>query len=142
VLHHDGSPRDVNKAALSIHAWHRQKGWAGIGYHAWIQKTGLIEQGRPLNRMGAHADIKNGPKYNCRSWACALAGNYSLAKTIPSGQYRAAIHLFAYWKTLRPEAKIRGHGELPGWSTSCPGANVDMDRFRYDVEQFLLGGIL
>lgn len=35
--------------------WHRERGFAGVGYHFLIRKDGTIEYGRPLNIAGAHA---------------------------------------------------------------------------------------
>ena len=59
VLHHSAS-RDV--PAAEIHGWHLARGWAGIGYHFVIRKNGNIEQGRPMQMIGAHA----GPGINDR----------------------------------------------------------------------------
>ncbi len=39
IIHHVGDPpRDVS--AEEIHEWHRERGWAGIGYHYVIRRTG------------------------------------------------------------------------------------------------------
>jgi len=129
VIHHDGSPTDQDKDALGIHRYHRSRGWAGIGYHFWIRKDGLIQEGRPLWAMGAHADRRGPPplQYNRRSIAVALAGNYCASvNTIgpPTAQWNAAVHLLAWLLTQFPNVKeITGHRYLPGWAgfTSCPG---------------------
>jgi N-acetyl-anhydromuramyl-L-alanine amidase AmpD len=50
--------------AVMIDKWHRDRGWAGIGYHFVIGNDskieglsfydGRIEMGRPINKSGAH----------------------------------------------------------------------------------------
>ena len=47
VIHHTGNPYDDDLSAEEIHASHRAQGWAGIGYHYVIRKSGAIEAGRP-----------------------------------------------------------------------------------------------
>ncbi len=67
VVHHSAS-RDVS--AEEIDRWHKQrtyidkngniKHWDGIGYNFVIRKDGEIEEGRSLDRVGAHARGRNG----------------------------------------------------------------------------------
>ena len=53
VIHHvGGTKRDVS--AEVIDGWHKNNGWAGIGYHFVIRKDGTIERGRPMDILGAH----------------------------------------------------------------------------------------
>lgn len=56
VIHHTASP-DVS--ASTIDKWHKEKGWDGIGYHFVIRWDGTIEEGRSLNKNGAHALGRN-----------------------------------------------------------------------------------
>lgn len=43
----------------SIRHYHVSKGWKDIGYHFIIRPDGVIEQGRPLEQMGAHCKDQN-----------------------------------------------------------------------------------
>jgi len=56
VIHHTAS-HDVSSA--TIDQWHKERGWDGIGYHYIIRKDGTIEEGRSLNKKGAHARGRN-----------------------------------------------------------------------------------
>ena len=40
--------------ATTIDGWHRNQGWAGIGYHFLIRLDGSIEAGRPVDAIGSH----------------------------------------------------------------------------------------
>lgn len=39
--------------AKTIHRWHRQRGWSGIGYHYVIDKMGNIVTGRDIEKTPA-----------------------------------------------------------------------------------------
>ena len=39
VIHHTGSVKDMDASAAQIHAWHKNQGWSGIGYHLLFAKT-------------------------------------------------------------------------------------------------------
>ena len=58
VIHHTGEP-DIDASAEQINQWHKNNGWAGIGYHYVIRKDGTVEQGRPAWAVGAHAQGEN-----------------------------------------------------------------------------------
>lgn len=42
------------QAAKEIDRWHRDKGWAGIGYHFLVMPDASVVTCRPLNKVGAH----------------------------------------------------------------------------------------
>lgn len=52
ILHHAAAE---SCDAATIHQWHLNKGWSGIGYHFVVRKNGSIERGRPEDTVGAHA---------------------------------------------------------------------------------------
>ena len=55
ILHHRAGDGDVD----SIHAIHKRRGFAGIGYHFYIRKDGTIYRGRPVEFIGAHCSGNN-----------------------------------------------------------------------------------
>ncbi|MDD2585509.1 MAG: N-acetylmuramoyl-L-alanine amidase [Syntrophomonadaceae bacterium] len=42
IIHHSATNGDV--AASTVHQWHLDKGWSGIGYHYLIRTSGVIER--------------------------------------------------------------------------------------------------
>lgn len=56
ILHHAEAK---TCSAADIHSWHKNNGWAGIGYHFVVHKDGTIERGRPEDTIGAHASNNN-----------------------------------------------------------------------------------
>lgn len=77
IVHHTGGTDTDPLADTSSHTfeivndWHVQKGWGKIGYHYFIDKTGLLTQGRADNEEGAHTI-----GYNTKSLGICLAGNF------------------------------------------------------------------
>ena len=111
VVHHIGMANNDDVSAETVHQWHLNNGWSGIGYHFLIRKDGTIEEGRPLGTVGAHTVGIN------------LVGNFESA--VPTeAQKTAAAHLIASLCTvyqLDPvwESTVKGHCDLN--ATACPG---------------------
>ena len=76
VIHCTASREGVDLHASDIDKMHKDKGWAGIGYHYVITLDGKIEKGRPVNQVGAHANTKglSGKPYNYHSVGIAYVG--------------------------------------------------------------------
>lgn len=55
VIHCSDSPQGRGDNAETIHGWHLEQGWDGIGYHYVILEDGTVENGRPEYWKGSHA---------------------------------------------------------------------------------------
>ena len=139
VLHHSAS-RDV--PAAEIHAWHLARGWAGIGYHFVIRKNGSIEQGRPIEMIGAHA----GPGVNGYSIGICLCGDF-MQEVPEAAQIESLIKLIdwlnLYYAGSNPKGlDIKLHREVA--ATICPGNLFPVEQIRrlYSVTAGDKGGIV
>ena len=54
IVHCSATREGQEISAATINDWHLKRGWSGIGYHYVIGLDGLIEYGRPIEKMGAH----------------------------------------------------------------------------------------
>ena len=118
VVHHIGMAADDDVAAETVHTWHLNQGWAGIGYHFIIRKDGTIEEGRPLGTVGAHVYGENRHTVGIN-----LAGNFEIG-TPTEAQKASAARLIASLCTvyqLDPvwQSTVKGHRDLN--ATACPG---------------------
>lgn len=133
VVHHEGGEIPEGSSALTVHRYHRSLEWAGIGYHAVIERDGTIHEGRPLWAQGAHAARVGGPNHNPYSWAVCLIGNFDHG--LPTAEQLWALPvLLGYWKVLQPKGEVVGHRELPSMISSCPGKLFDLDSLRKQME--------
>ena len=119
VIHHTGG-NDIDASAEQIHGWHKNNGWAGIGYHYVIRKDGTIERGRPEWAIGSHAYGENSHTIGIH-----LSGDFEQAQPT-SQQIEKCALLIAdicerYGLPINVDTVV-GHGEL--MATSCPGKNL------------------
>lgn len=54
IIHCSDTPDERDVKAADIHRWHKERGWAGIGYHYVIGRAGKVEVGRPEYWLGSH----------------------------------------------------------------------------------------
>ena len=119
-LHHSGV--SVLQSVETIHAYHKNKGWAGIGYQYYVRKDGSIYKGRPEEYAGAHC-----PGINSISIGICAEGDYN-NETMPEVQKQAIIELIADIKSRYNIKWVKGHREI--LATSCPGKNYPLDEIR------------
>lgn len=111
IIHHSDSDQGDAK---TIHGWHLNRGWAGIGYHFVIRKDGVIERGRPEYAIGAHS----GPKGNGDSIGICLIGRFEQYAPNES-QIAALVELIRDLEARYGDLKIIGHRDV--MPTACPG---------------------
>ena len=112
ILHHaEASTCTVQ----DIHCWHKNNGWAGIGYHFFVRKDGSVYRGRPENTVGAHASGSNSD-----SIGICFEGAY-MKEAMPAAQKNAGKDLVAYLKRKYGITKVQRHSDV--CATSCPGIN-------------------
>lgn len=150
VVHCTATKPSMDIGVDTVDGWHRQNGWNGIGYHALIRRNGVVEQGRPLSRSGAHA-----AGYNSRSIGVALVGgvdaNNRPENNFTNQQFSALRAYVENFLQKVPNGKIIGHNEVS--SKACPSFDVqawlannfdgaiasDIFKEEYDEEQEIDG---
>lgn len=143
VVHHSANDKDSPK---SMDAYHRSRGWDGLGYHFVIGNgvsypDGKIFVGSRWRRQQTGAHCKSGPGryfgvwrtgnfFNENGIGICLVGNFDSSR--PTAKQQAALRrLVAY---LTRETGIRanavyGHGEVTH-KTACPGRNLRVASLR------------
>ena len=110
VVHCSDSPAGRGDVAATIHRWHKEKGWDGIGYHAVILENGTVQAGRPIYWTGAHCRGHNSDSLG----VCLIGkGDYT------HHQFSALRHQLNDWLVIFPDAKVVGHCDLDG-RKKCP----------------------
>lgn len=124
VLHNSGV--SVLQSIEVIHNYHKNKGWAGIGYHYYVRKDGSVYRGRPENMAGAHC-----PGVNSTSIGICAEGNFD-EEIMSEVQKQAIIELVKDIKSRYNIKWIKGHREI--LATSCPGANFPLEEIKNAFE--------
>lgn len=106
-------------SAQDIHRWHKERGWAGMGYHFLVRKDGTIERGRPENTVGAHAS-----GHNSDSIGICFEGDF-MSERMGQAQINAGRELISYLKSKYGISKVQKHKDVN--PTNCPGANFPFE---------------
>jgi len=93
-------------------------GWHGIGYHRLIQRSGLIEHGRPDYWIGAHVY-----GHNEETLGVCLIGRTEFTDE----QFDSLEHILRQWLAQFPNAEIIGHRDFDYTDKTCP--NFDAKRW-------------
>lgn len=112
ILHH-AAARTCD--AATIHRWHKDRGWAGAGYHFLVRKNGQVYSLRPVGALGAHASGNNSD-----SIGICFEGNFD-TEEMDRIQMNAGKELVAYLKKKYGISKMQRHKDVG--NTSCPGKN-------------------
>lgn len=124
VIHYSATPRGRHITVADIDAWHKARGWKGIGYHYVIYLDGSVHKGRPDNVVGAHVAGHNTGTIGI----CYIGGvdgdpNKGVDTRTPE-QTRAMIALIRDLLAKYPGAEVVGHRDMPDAATQCPGFNA------------------
>ena len=131
TVHHTGmmEPRSHSYGAAAevihkIQKAHQRKGWADIGYHFIIDRSGRIWEGRELKYQGAHA----GGKANRGNIGIVLMGDFTQQR-VTSAQAKSLKNFLSHLckKYRLPPKRVYTHGEIVNAKTECPG--WDLTRF-------------
>lgn len=123
ILHCSATPEGKHFTAKDIDAWHRARGWRGIGYHRVILLDGTEEAGRPEEEIGAHAEPWNRGSLGLCYIGGVSANNVNVAKdTRTPAQRESMIRVIRRWMDKHRVANegVMGHRDVPGVNKACP----------------------
>jgi hypothetical protein len=125
VVHHTvgGRPLTVVGAKRELQSMQRHhmrsQGWSDIGYNFIIDGFGRVWEGRGAYRVGAHTLGRN-----TGTIGVAFMGNYEKVE-LSDRQIAAFNNLLERLKLFGVRAsRVRGHKQMPGQATACPGRNI------------------
>jgi N-acetylmuramoyl-L-alanine amidase len=120
VMHYSATYPEQDIGAAEIDKWHRDRGFARIGYHWVIRRDGSVEKGRDESHVGAHVRGMNTGKIG----VCVVGGldratgpNVGVDNRTPA-QIAAQIKLTRQILARHPGALVVGHRDLV--ATQCP----------------------
>lgn len=124
VVHCSATKASMDIGVQEIRQWHLQRGWSDIGYHKVIRRDGTVEDGRPLDVVGAHVE-----GFNSRSVGVCMVGGLSAFKdkgedNFTPDQWLALKSLLRHLRQCYPSAKILGHRDMPKVIKDCPCFDV------------------
>lgn len=125
IIHCSATPQGKHFTVEDIDQWHRQRGFASIGYHYVIYLDGTVHQGRPEALQGAHTLGQNAHSIGiCYIGGVAADGKTPL-DTRTTAQKNALVKLVDELGARYPKATIHGHREFA--NKACPSFDVQKE---------------
>jgi len=123
VIHCSATKLSKLMTADDVDNCHRAQGWDMIGYHWYIDRNGLITEGRKEQFEGAHVRGYNDCAIGiCYEGGLDEEGNYADTRT--PEQCDTLFDLLITLKQQFPKARIYGHYEFNS-TKHCPCFDVD-----------------
>lgn len=118
IVHCSATPEGKDFTVQDIDRWHRQRGFAKIGYHYVIYRDGTVHPGRRESEVGAHATGYNAHSIGvCYIGGCAKDGK-TAKDTRTQEQRDALVRLLRELVMKYPNAEIIGHRDVS--KKACP----------------------
>ena len=119
IIHCSATPEGRAVTIEEIDKWHKERGFACIGYHYVIYLDGSIHLGRSIERAGAHCVNQNKNSIG----VCYIGGLEKDCKTPKDtrteAQRKAMRSLISELKVQYPNASIHGHCEFANKACPC-----------------------
>lgn len=125
VVHCAATRPSMDWDISDIRREHLKRGFIDVGYHYVITRDGRVQEGRPLDRQGAHVS-----GYNHLSIGVCLIGGVSEDDVdVPENnftfeQFAALATLLPQLQEKFPTAEILGHRDMPNVRKACPSYDV------------------
>ena len=121
AVHCSATKPSMNIGAADIDRWHRQRGFKCLGYHFVIKRDGTVEEGRPVDQVGAHVE-----NWNSVSVGVCMVGGVSekdvniAENNFTEAQFESLKKVVTDLKKRYPKASVQGHRDFPKVAKSCP----------------------
>lgn len=124
ILHSTATPEGMDVDVADVTRWHKNRGFATIGYHYLVKLDGTIENGRSIHEVGAHAK-----GYNKSSIGVVYVGGTDDSgkpkDTRNAEQLMALANLLDALMEMYPNATLHGHNEFA--NKACPSFDVQKE---------------
>ena len=125
IIHSSYTPEGREHDVKDITAWHKAQGWSDCGYHYVIKLDGTIEQGRAIDKIGAHCKGQNQGSVGI----CYIGGMDSTDRTPKdtrtNEQKESLMLLVGSLKTVFGDLTVHGHNEFS--TKPCPCFDVQSE---------------
>lgn len=117
IIHCSDTPASMDIGAKEIDQWHKERGWLEIGYHDVMRRTGEIEEGRSVDKVGAHTK-----GHNKDSIGVCMVGGYNGENNFTEAQFKSLARLIRAYRAMYPNAVVNGHRDFS--NKQCPSFDV------------------
>lgn len=126
VIHCTATPEGRHVSLETVRGWHKDLGWADIGYHWLVLLDGTVVAGRPEAKVGAHVSGRNATTLGV-AYVGGVAKDGKTAKDTRTPAQKAALlsHTKALLARYPTIGKVSGHNQYA--AKACPSFDVRKD---------------
>lgn len=148
IIHCSASKEGQDVTVEQIDKMHRQRGFAGIGYHFVIYRNGQVHDGREISKVGAHTTGYNkGSIGICYIGGLGKDGKIKDTRTLE--QRNSLYQLVKKLMEMYPIKEVKGHRDYSPdtngdgviskyeWIKGCPCFEVSEFMEQYDLIKLL-----
>ena len=118
IIHCTATKEGQNFTVEDIRRWHRERGFNDCGYHYVIRLDGCIEQGRPIEAVGAHCKGHNSSSIGI-AYVGGLDEHGRPKDTRTAAQKSSLSFLVELLRNAYPESKVYGHHAFSNKACPC-----------------------
>ena len=123
IIHCTATPEGREHDVADIRRWHLKRGFNDIGYHYLIHIDGTIEEGRPINKQGAHCSRENKGSIGL-CYVGGMSKDMSKAKDTRTIKQKDSLILLMIQLMYKYNKDMTIHGHNEYANKACPSFNV------------------
>ena len=128
IIHCTATPEGKHFDVATIRRWHvKDRGWKDIGYHYVIYLDGSVNEGRPVEQVGAHTSGHNADSIGI-VYVGGCDAKMKAKDTLNEAQETAMVNLIKALREQHGELSLHGHNEYA--AKACPSFKVK-DKFSW-----------
>lgn len=121
VVHCSATRPSQDIGVKEIRGWHKNQGWADVGYHYVIRRDGKVERGRAENLVGSHVAGRNSNSIGVCMVGGVSQNNFEKAENnFTPAQFASLKTLLNMLADKYKGAVVLGHRDFPKVSKACP----------------------
>ena len=125
IIHCSATTEGRHFTVEDVRRWHKERGFADVGYHYLIYLDGSVHAGRPITQVGAHCLGHNAHSIGV-CYIGGLASDKKTPKDTRTSQQKQALKALVQLLQLNyPEATVHGHNEFA--KKACPCFEVKQE---------------
>lgn len=135
IIHCSDTPVIHRVYVSDIDKWHRLRGFDCIGYHYFIRYDGTIDEGRPLDRVGAHCKGQNAYSIGiCYEGGRGVDGKPQ--DTRSDAQEQSLVKLITELRDRFGPLEVFGHRDFANKACPCFDAHSEYNPITRDLQLF------
>ncbi len=123
IIHCTATPEGREHDVADIRRWHLKRGFNDIGYHYLIHIDGTIEEGRPINKQGAHCSGENKGSIGL-CYVGGMSKDMKKAKDTRTVKQKDSLILLMIQLMYKYNKDMTIHGHNEYANKACPSFNV------------------